>query len=187
MAVALTIYQAGCGGHGSTTSPVFLKPKLIAPFFFKRSPSSVLSSSAGLLLPRRWSRWIPGVVFCAAAGVAVAVAVGSSVGWSVVVAALTLAAMWSIGSALVRHSPPELQPLRHQPLAIMAVGFVIFSLVVFAIGRLGALRWWSVGVPTVLLGAISLWVLLRKAAQRLKPRASSDPGHAFRDEVRKPF
>ena len=124
---------------------------------------------AGVLLPRRWARCIPAIAFGAVVGVAVVVAIGSRVGWSILTAGLTLAAMWAIGSGLVRRAVPDLRPLRRQPLAVMALGYVIVGLAVFGLGRISALHWWTIGVPTLLVGSAGLWSLLRTALRRRSP------------------
>ena len=77
--------------------------------------------------------------------------------------------MWAIGSGLVRRAVPDLRPLRSQPLAVMALGYVIVGLAVFGLGRISALRWWTIGVPTLLVGTAGLWSLLRTALRRRSP------------------
>ncbi len=108
----------------------------------------------GIALPRRWA-WLallPGAGFAAALLGGVAILGGH--GWDMSVAVLTAACVWQLGRwiVLAAGSPR----LAEMALVDVVVGIGAFGVLVTLLGRVGLLRWWSIGLLTAAIGAAGL-------------------------------
>ena len=129
------------------------------------------------LLPQRLL-WVP--VAGAAALAAVALLATLTVGreaWSFAVALVTMGACWRVGNwVLLRLRVPSVAA---SPPAAWLAGAGVLGLALYAVGRLGALRWWTVAIPVIAVGlsaAPAAW----RALRRLVPDATPDAGTAPR-------
>lgn len=105
---------------------------------------------AALVLPPRLL-WLP--VACAAAIGGIALLATLTAGreaWSFAMALATMGACWRVGNwALLRLRVPS---VASAPPAAWLAGAGLLGLALYAVGRLGALRWWTVALPVIALG-----------------------------------
>jgi hypothetical protein len=117
-----------------------------------------------LTLPRRlrWLALLPGAVVASATLGGAAILGGHA--WDLAMGVLTMAAAWWAGRTLLRWlGVPALQEVF---VVELVAGLGVTALVVFAIGRLDALSWWSVGALTIAAGAAGVWSASRMAWRR---------------------
>ncbi len=103
-----------------------------------------------------------GVYACAGFGALIllgTLSLGGEV-WSLVVAALSLTACWQVGWWMLR-------ALRQPALAEVApvswvAGTPVIGFVLLAFGRVSWLRWWDLGVPVLVIGALGAYRLVRR-------------------------
>lgn len=128
-------------------------------------------------LPRRLL-WLPVAGSAALAGLALlaTLTVGGEA-WSFAMALLTMGACWQAGNwALLRLGVPT---LASTPPAAWLAGAGLLGLALYAVGRLGALEWWTVSLPTIALGLSAAppgWRALKRfASQRERGRTANAP------------
>ena len=105
---------------------------------------------SALVLPPRLL-WLPVAGACALAGLMLlaTLTVGREA-WSFAMALVTMGACWRAGNwALLRLRVPS---LASAPPAAWLAGAGLLGLALYAVGRLGALRWWTVALPAIALG-----------------------------------
>ncbi len=122
---------------------------------------AALTAALGAVAPRRllWLALVPGALSLAASFFAVAFA-GLEI-WSMAAACLTLTAAWLIGRRLLMTRWLHGDGLAENGLVALTVGLGTFSLVVLGLGRVGLLKWWTVGLATCVLGAAGALRLAR--------------------------
>lgn len=122
---------------------------------------AVVVAAGAALLPRRLL-WAPAALGgLALAATLVAVAAGGEV-WSLAVALLTLTGALALGVAALRAPGLRRGGLDASGLASLAVGLGLLGLVVFLLGLVGLIRWWTVGLLVVAAGVIGLVYLGRR-------------------------
>ena len=116
--------------------------------------AALAAAALAIALPRRLV-WLPvaGAGAFAALSLGATLTVGGEL-WSFAVALLTMGACWRLGNAalLALRAPGAAAA----PPAAWLMGAGLLGLVLLAFGRLGALRWWTVGLLVVALGLSAL-------------------------------
>jgi hypothetical protein len=123
---------------------------------------------AALLPPDRLAVPVAGAAVLAGASLLATLSVGAEAG-SFVAAAVVMAACWQAGCWLLRALRAD-RLAAIWPVAWLA-GTPVVGMAILFIGRAGALRWWTVGVPVLLLALASLrhlpdWAGSARAAWR---------------------
>jgi hypothetical protein len=117
-------------------------------------------AGAAFLSPRRRAlALVPGGLL-AAATLAGAVTAGGHL-WDLGAAALVLAGAWWVGRMLLRGLKARL--LQGVVAAELTIGLGVAGLVTYALGRLDAIAWWSVGLLVLATGATGAWTAARAA------------------------
>lgn len=116
-------------------------------------------------LPSEWRRCVPAAAAVVPLGVLVTTGL-HGVAWSAAVTTLLVAAMYGAGVQIIR-----LLGLGRLPLLVStATGFAAIALAVQLLGRVGLLRWWTLGVPVMLAGAVVLVAGARRNARAVWTR-----------------
>jgi hypothetical protein len=134
-------------------------------YVWANAAAAILISVIALAAPRRW-RWLamigPGAYLLAILG-ATAILGGKALG--MIVALMTMAALWDAGERLLRRLGAE--NLSRNVLVAWLAGIAPWSLGTLALGRLSLIKWWTLGILLVLFGAVGvLRLTLRILAQR---------------------
>jgi hypothetical protein len=134
-------------------------------YVWANTGAAVLVAGVSLLARGRW-RWLavagPGTYLLA---ILVATAIPGGQLLAMVTAILTMAALWDTGERLLRRLGAE-SLSRLVPVAWLA-GIGPWSLATTVLGRMSLLRWWTLGVPFVAIGAIGCWRIgVRLTARR---------------------
>jgi hypothetical protein len=120
-------------------------------------------------MPRRLLWTAPALGGLGAAVALVAVATAGGEGWSIFAAVLTLTAAWLIGRTGFDLPGLRTSGLAASGMASLAAGLGLLGLVVFLLGLVGLIRWWTVGLLTVVGGPAGLVLLLRSQRWRALP------------------
>lgn len=121
-------------------------------YVWANAVAALLIASVAIAAPGGW-RWLavlgPGAYLLA---ILLATAIPGGQALAAVAAILTMAALWDTGERLLRclgaYSLARLVP------AAWLAGIGPWSLGTVALGRLSLLKWWTIGIPFVLVGAI---------------------------------
>jgi hypothetical protein len=120
---------------------------------------ATVTGAAFLPERRRALALVPGALL-AVTLLAGAVTVGGHA-WDFALAPLTMLACWWTGRALMRML--GCQPLQRIAIVEVMVGLPILGLAILGLGHLGIIAWWSVGVPTIVLGILGARGAMRAA------------------------
>ena len=175
--VAATLLVAGVGALLLAMQAISVGDVMDPAFFVNASAAdgavacnavlAGLTLLLGIALPRRraWLALLPGAGFAAAllGGVAI---LGGHV-WDMSVAVLTAACVWQLGRWIVLAAGSA--RLAEMALVDVVVGIGAFGVLITLLGRVGLLRWWSIGLLTAVIGAVGLVgagraILARRAA-----------------------
>jgi hypothetical protein len=97
-------------------------------------------------------------------GVLLATAIGGGAAVAMAMAVLTMAALWDTGERLLRLVGAE--RIAGNALVAWLAGIGPWALATIALGRVSALKWWTIGLVVIVVGAIGLLRLARAAAAR---------------------
>ena len=125
---------------------------------------AVASTAAWVTLAPERVRGLPLAVALALAALSLGATLVTGALWPFVVAVLTFAACWVTGAWLLLRV--RLPALAESPPVAWLAGLGVLGLAVLAVGHLGLLRWWTLGVPILVLGAFGL---ARAVAARKRP------------------
>jgi hypothetical protein len=89
-------------------------------------------------------------------GITIGVLVGGGQYWQFATAVITLLAMWWTGRTLLGRAFPGQTAFVRTPLVATTTGYVTVCLVVFLVGRLHAIRWWTIGVAVIAAAVAAL-------------------------------
>ena len=133
-----------------------------APLVFGYAAAVAAIGLGCAALPRRLL-WLPPATAAALAGSALlATLTAGGEAWSFLVALAAMGACWRVGAwTLTAVRAPALAAM---PPAAWLAGAGVLGVAIALIGRAGAARWWTVGVPLLALGAAALprgWRALR--------------------------
>jgi hypothetical protein len=132
-------------------------------YVWANAAGAVLVALVAIAAPGRW-RWLA-VLGPAAFLLAILAATALPGGqlWAMVTAVLTMAALWDTGERLLRRLGND--SLAHiVPVAWLA-GIGPWSLATLVLGRLSLLRWWTLGIALVVVGAVGCWRLLSRVRE----------------------
>jgi hypothetical protein len=122
------------------------------------------------IAPRRLLWTAPALGGLALGTALVAVAIPGAEGWSILATLLTLTAAWFVGRRVLQLPGFRASTLAGSGMTALVVGLGLVGLAVFLLGLIGLIRWWTIGLATVLVGAAGLVALAR--VER-RPRAAA--------------
>ncbi|HEY7829701.1 MAG TPA: hypothetical protein VIC06_03960 [Solirubrobacteraceae bacterium] len=162
--LALLVAQIASGWHILHSSG-FYTALVAHKYVWANALAAVLVAVLAIAAPGRW-RWLavlgPGAYLLA---ILLATAIPGGQALALIVAILTMTALWDTGERLLRNLGADALA-RIVPVAWLA-GIGPWSIATLAFGRISLVKWWTVGIVLVLVGAIgSVRLGARLLAQR---------------------
>ncbi len=163
--VLLIAAQVASGWHVLHATTDVYSALAAHKYVWANAATALLVAAVAVVARGRW-RWLavigPGI-FLAAILLATAILGGQLL--AMVMAILTMAALWDIGERLL-HVLGADSLASIAPVAWLA-GIGPWSLAAVALGHVSLIRWWTLGVLVIVFGAIGCWrLLIRVRAQR---------------------
>jgi len=126
-------------------------------------------TALAFLLPARWVRFLPVLSGTGALVIVAMAAIRSAQMWSIVTAGATLGAAWLVGDTLLRRTRLRTARLADTPLVGLALGYSAVAIAVFLVGMAGLLRWWTVGIGTLVVAVAAAVVAARRLRANWPP------------------
>jgi hypothetical protein len=164
VAVLLLAAETASGWHVLHSATDFYTALAARKYVWANAAAAALIAVVAIFAPGRW-RWLA-VAGPAAylAAILIATATAGGAGLAMVMAVLTMSALWDTGERMLR----RLQAISLSRNALIAwlAGIGPWGLATILLGRISLVKWWTLGILVIVVGAIGLVRLLRMLLAR---------------------